>query len=324
MADKSKIAIIGLGLVGASMGAALQREAGNFVVVGHDKEPEQAGAAKKRGDVQKTEWNLHRACDGAELVITAVPLRELPELYRQISGDLAPGALILSLVDVMGPALAAARGNLSREVHFVAGHPVITGLTGPLEPRADLFEKSVFCLAADVETHPDALELASNLARRVGAEPLFIDVQEHDGILALVEQLPQLLGLALMQMSSESSGWREARRLAGRRFAQATDVGRSPEGLASSLHANREHLVQRLAQFQEELAAWQQILADVNEDELALLLKKIIGDREQWESVASRQAWGEEASPSTQDEGPGFLRQMFFGNLLRKRGNDQR
>ena len=91
---KPIISIIGLGLRGASMGSALQREDGNFEIVGHDKAPEAAQAARKQGAVQRTEWNLHRACDGADMVLAAVPSSELGELMQQIAEDLKPGSCV--------------------------------------------------------------------------------------------------------------------------------------------------------------------------------------------------------------------------------------
>jgi prephenate dehydrogenase len=325
---KPRITIIGLGVIGSSIGAALQREPNNVEIVGHDKDPKQAGEAKQRGHVHKTAWNLHRACDGAELVITAVPQGELPELYSQIAEDLKPGSLVFSLVDVMQPALAAAESNLPGHVGFAMGHPIITGLSGPVEPSANLFENSVFCLAASVNTAPNAVELAHNLIGRVGAEPFFIDVQEHDGVVALIEQLPQLIASALMNLSTSLPGWRESKRLAGRQFAQTTDVHRSGEALASAFQANRENLLLRLTQFEEELQKWHQLLAESNEEELAETLKSSLIERIRWETEASVQEWQEDklSTGSVEENQSGLLRQMFLGNLFqsRRRGTDDK
>ena len=232
---KPKITIIGLGVTGASMGLALQREETDFEIVGHDKSQEATGAARKLNAVNRTEWNLHSACENADLIITAVPLLELDELYGQIAEDLKPGCMVLGVVSLMQPALAIADRHMPEHAHFVAGHPVLTGVGGSLTIRADLFENIVFSLAGGVNTDPSALQLASDFIDRVGSTPLFVDAVEHDGIMAGVEQMPRVMAAALMRMTATSPGWTEARRLAGRQFAQSTELGGSADQLVSSL-----------------------------------------------------------------------------------------
>ena len=143
----------------------------------------------------------------------------------------------------------------------MSGHPILNGVGGALTPRADLFDKVLFALAAGVGAEPAALELASNFVETVGAQPFYVDPQEHDGIIAGVEQLPQLLGAALVHMLAGAPGWGEVKRLAGRTFAQSTGLGRSAEHLTYALQANRENVLLRLTQFEQELAAWKELLS---------------------------------------------------------------
>ena len=75
---KPIITIIGLGVTGTSLGLALQRSEGNFEIVGHDKSPEASQQARQLGAVQRAEWNLHRACEGAELIVLATPIDQAP------------------------------------------------------------------------------------------------------------------------------------------------------------------------------------------------------------------------------------------------------
>ncbi|MEZ4619513.1 MAG: prephenate dehydrogenase/arogenate dehydrogenase family protein [Caldilineaceae bacterium] len=252
---KPKITIIGLGTTGASMGLALQKEEGNFTIVGHDRDPEAARTATRHGAVQRTEWNLHNACDGADLIILTVPLSELAELFGHIKEDLKPETVVFATVNVLRPAIELAAQHLSAETHFVAGHPVLVGIGAPLSIRADLFEEVPFSLAPGPHTEPSAVQLASDLIERMGAKPFFVDVDEHDGIIAATEQLPQLMAVALMRLSTHGTGWREARRLAGRHFARATEPDASAAQLFGALMANREPVLQRIAQLEEELTA---------------------------------------------------------------------
>ena len=318
---KPIITIIGLGLTGTSIGLGLQRGENNFELVGHDKEHSAVQTARKLNAVHRSEWNLHAACAGADLIVLAVPLGELNDLFTHIREDLKPTCLVFPLVNVMQPAIAVAAEQLASHSHFVVGHPVLAGVGGLLSPRADLFEEVVFGLAAGAQTDPAAIQLASDFVERLGAKPLFVDAQEHDGIIAGVEQLSQVMAAALMQTNTTAPGWREARRLAGRPFAQATELGHSAEHLFSAFQSNRANLLQRLDQLQQVLADWRDLLAlDAPTDDkhpLRVALAQVENDRAEWEAQAMLKRWEDLPVPTT-TESHGMLRQMFFGNLMGK------
>src|SRR5688572_12549363 len=109
---KPIITIIGLGLVGASMGLGLQRETGNFEIAGHDRQPEIAQEARKMGAVNRTEWNLFNACEGAELILLAVPLPELDAVLTLLADELKPGTLVFAVGNLLQPAIAIADKHL--------------------------------------------------------------------------------------------------------------------------------------------------------------------------------------------------------------------
>jgi len=329
---KPKITIIGLGTTGASMGLALQKEEGNFTIVGHDRDPDAAREATRLGAVQRTEWNLHNACDEADLIILAVPLNELGELFGHIKEDLRAESVIFATVNVLRPAIALAEEHFGPETHFVAGHPVLVGIGSPLSTRADLFDEVPFGLAPGVHTEPSAVQLASDLIERMGAKPLFVDVDEHDGIVAATEQLPQLMAIALMRLSTYGTGWREARRLAGRRFARATETDASAAQLHGALTANRSALLQRIDQLQDELSTWRELLSiddatsapktDGDKDEkdpLLAALEEVVSARETWETQAFLKRWDDAPTSAATEESKGMFRQMIFGNMMGNR-----
>lgn len=323
---KPIITIIGLGVTGASMGLGLQQQEGNFEIVGHDKEPEAAGSARKQGAVQRTEWNLHRACENAELIVLAVPLHEMGGLLELIGEDLNPNVLVLAITRVMRPAIETAAKQLPTHAHFVAGHPILSGIGGSLTVRPDLFDEIPFCLSPGLETAPDAIQLASDFVERLGAKPLYMDAQEHDGIIAGVEQLPLFVGAMLAQMFSTAPGWTESKKLAGRKFAQVTELGSSAERIYSDFETNRENLLLRVDQMQQALAEWRELLAQdiapeaLEEADHPLLtaLKQAVRARDEWETQAILKNW-EELPQMETGEGRGMLQQMLFGNLFRGR-----
>lgn len=190
--------------------------------------------------------------------------------------------------------------------------------------RADLYEQAVFALAAGTNAEPSSVQLASDFVERIGATPLFVDAQEHDGIIAGVEQLPEVMAAALMSLSAANPGWREARRLAGRSFAGATDLGDNAAALFDEFQANRQNLLFRIRQLQRELGEWAELLeatpAEGEKHPLLIALEQAVLERATWEGQALLKNWDEApATPQATPEGGGFLRQMFFGNLMGRR-----
>lgn len=319
---KPIITLLGLGLTGTSLGLALQRTATQAELVGHDKVPEAAQLARKANAIQRIEWNLHAACEPASMIILAMPLSEIGETLALIKDDLRPNTLVFIVTDMLQPAADMLKLNFGGYGYAVVGHPIINGVGGPSTPRADLFDNAVFVVAAGADTDPAALELASNFVESLEAVPLFMDSAEHDGIIAGVEQLPQLLGLAQMHMLAGGPGWTEARRLAGRAFAQSTDPGRTAAHLFTAMQANRENLLQRIDAFQRELAAWKQWLTTVEPDPaqnpLAIALDDTVAQRAEWETQAEMSNWDPSPRPEVEKQSSGIFRQMFLGNIGKK------
>ncbi|MFZ1756486.1 MAG: prephenate dehydrogenase/arogenate dehydrogenase family protein [Caldilineaceae bacterium] len=321
---KSQITIIGLGLGGTSLGLALRKSGGDFEVVGHDRSPDVAGRAKQAGALDRTEWNLHRACSGAGLIIIDTPLAEMEEVLGHIAEDLATGAVVVALTDVMQPALEIGTAALKNNA-FVVAHPVLNRVGGDLEAKVDLYADSQFCIGSAVDTSPQALELVNNLALRADATPFYIDPAEHDGIISLLEQTPRLLGAVMMQAGSSSSGWRDGQKLAGRTFANSTETGEDPDALASALFANRENLLRSLEQMEDVLAEWRALLSGEDAAPLAAVLSEMTDRRLRWQRDVKLQRFDTADEPVKETQ-PGLLRQMFFGDLFggrkRRENND--
>lgn len=315
----ARITLIGLDLIGTSIGLSLRENAGNYQVIGHDREPSRMNEAKQLGAIDSTTWNLHSACDGASLVIATEPLSELPEFLEHIREDVAEGAVILGIGAVMQPALQIASDNLPEGIHFVAGRPVYVDVSSQPEPRSDLFKDCTFCIGAATQTESSALELVSNLLARLGAKPLYIDPLEHDGIAAAVDQLPEILAAALFQGAFEAPGWNESQKLAGRRFALSTALDASPAELAASLFANRDTILQRMDHLSALLDSWRGHLAAEDAKPLEEALDGLVEGRAKWERDAKLRDWDRITEPTSREDYGNSLGQMFFGSLLRGR-----
>lgn len=317
------ITIIGLGSTGSSLGLALRKQPGDFDVVGHEKSASAEGDARRLNVVTRTEWNLHRSVEGSSLVVLAIPLPEVEETLRQIAEDLAPESLLLVLNSLMQPVTRIAEQTLPQHRRLIVGH-AIGDLRPAAAPSAERFTGNTFCLAATAQSDPAAIELATDFVERIGAKPHFLDAAEHDGIMALVDQTPQVMAAALLALSTGSSGWRESRQLAGTRFADSTALGENAAQLFHTLRANRDNVARRLAQLQDELARWQSLLeADeptADEDHpLLVALEQVVQERSLWEAEALTHTFEPGPGEADGDANAGMFRQLFLGGLGRRK-----
>jgi prephenate dehydrogenase len=315
---KPFITIIGLGETGRKVGLALRAQPGDFDVVGHDKNKDADAEARRLNAVNRTEWNLHRAVEGSSVVVLAIPLAEVEPTLTHISESIAPNSLVLVLSSLLQPITGAAARAMPNHDRVVAAHLI----QGPVSSDSGTFHRSTAAIAAPPSTSPNALELASDFAERIGAAPHFMDPIEHDGIMALVDQLPLITGAALVNLSASSPGWNESKRLAGRQFAQSTDIGSNAEQLFTAFISNRENLVRRLEQVQGDLARWLSLLqtdpAEGEEHPMLTVLKSAVNERELWQASAESGQWDETTDTSSESTSS-MLRQMFLGNFGRRR-----
>jgi prephenate dehydrogenase len=228
----SRIAIVGLGRIGSSIGLALKEKKGARVeIVGHDKDHNAARSAHKSGCVDRTDWNLISACDGADLIVLSTPLTAIKSTLQALAAELKPGCVVTDTASLKVPVLNWAHELLPAGVHFVGGHPILAN-QDVLQTGAELFAGAVYCLTPTTSAPPDAIQRASDLVEAVGAKPYYMDAAEHDGLIAAVEQLPLLMALALQDVVSASPSHREIAQLSGADFGSVT------EPLAGGVHGS--------------------------------------------------------------------------------------
>lgn len=308
---KPRITIIGLGLIGSSIGLGLSREQRDFEIVGHDKSPTAAGQAKKLQAVDKTEWNLISACEGAGLVILALPLGAIRETMQALAGELADGAIVVDTASVKAPVQAWADELLPPRVTFVGTNPVVASeQAGAAAARADLFEQRTWAICPSPATNESAVKTASDLAARLGAKPLFLDATEHDGLAAAVEQLPALASMALLTSAVSQPGWREMRRLAGGQFESSTRlVSVDPHVFSDAMLLNAEQAVRWIDGFIDNMAAWRDLIAAGDRETIDKAFVDAAAARDRWLSDRSKGNWEEDTSQPI--ERPSMLGSLF-------------
>ncbi len=284
---KMRIAIVGLGLVGGSLGLALKKSKLNLEIVGHDKDPGVAGRALKRGAVDKTEWNLINACDGAALIVLAIPLDGIRDTLAALQSHLSPGVIVTDTATTKAPVLEWAQA-LPAGVHFIGGDPVIKpdrviAGCGIDAADAELFQNATYCLTPSPAAASQAIEVMSSFAQLVGAQPYFIEPAEHDGLMAGVRHLPALLATALAAVVIQSQGWRERGKLASTTFRIATELAPLDDRTASAQFlAHRDDLMRWVDALIAELRDLRGMCERADADALQHVIQNVIHERDKW------------------------------------------
>ncbi len=251
------VAILGTGLVGASIGLALKAHRPCPSVVGWDKKKRNLAAALRRKAIDQRAPTLRAAVAAADCVVIAVPLehilRMLPQVWR-----LAPvGSFIIDTGGLKTAVMTVARKlrETRPDVTFAGGHPVAgSERSGPAAAEADMFRGRPFAICLDPPPGPATdkrLLLARRLTRALGARPVLVDALQHDHVMAVVSALPQLVAGCLAVTAAGWSPRRSIKTLAGSGYQGATRLAFSPfEVWKTPLRSNARNVRQALAVFE--------------------------------------------------------------------------
>ncbi len=217
------VAIVGTGLIGASIGLALRRSRACERVVGWDRAPTNARLAKRRKAIDVVARSLDRALRGASIIIIAVPLDSVKAILRRIRLHAPFGSLILDTAPLKSEIMAIARdaGAGRQRAWFVGGHPLAgSERQGPMHASATLFADRTFFLCWPVAATPGYVRRrAADFVRALSAAPIEISARRHDRIVAYTSALPQLVASTLALAAGEE---KLHRAFAGPGFADTT------------------------------------------------------------------------------------------------------
>lgn len=321
-----QITIIGLNALGTSLGMALGSSKDQIVRVGSDAEPEVLRKAQKVGVIDKGVFNLPEAVRGADAVVLCVPVSELRHTFETIRQDLKPGVVVLDTSH--SPKLSA---GLAEEL-LPEGDCYFLGFTPALNPQylyenpaaahADAFSKGSIFLSHNPNIDASAIEFASNLATLLGAKPVFSELVEVEGLLALIHWAPVLAAAAVQGAVMEQPGWKEARRLAGSDFIQAgmpLEAFPREKDAAEGLVPVRENALRMIDLLSSELERLRTLVLESSPEELAGRLELLRELRSRWLEQRNKADW--ESPDVVQPKVPGVGERLgqLFGLRPRKK-----
>jgi prephenate dehydrogenase len=321
MPERRRITIVGLGLIGGSLGLALRAANRGWEVVGHNRSHEAAGRARKMGAVDRAEWNLPNALDGAEVVVLAVAPLAIEQVLSDIAPHLAPGTVVTDVASTKVNVLEWAARILPSTVDFVGGHPMAGKETAGIDAaEAGLFRGATWCVLPGAGCAAAAVTRVEEIIRTVGAVPYYLDPAEHDSYVAAVSHLPFMAAATLVNSAAGSPSWRDMQRLAAGGFRDATRTASGDVAMHRDIClTNRDAVARWLDEYIAELSRARELVlrsgdSEAEREALEDFFVRAKVARDKW--VETRGAPEPEVVVPVPDSRQG-LAEMFFGRRRR-------
>ena len=318
---RTKISIIGLGLIGTSIGMALKAAKNkDLEIVGHDREPTAARAAKSRGAANSVEWTLPGCVAGADMVIIAVPVLAIKEVMEQIAPHLPEDCIVTDTGSTKQEVLKWAQDILPPTAHFIGGHPMAgKEESGPNAADPALFNGAIYCVLPSIHSAKWAVQAVLSLVQTLGSKPYFVDPQEHDSYVAAVSHLPIALSAALVASTAQSPSWMEMSRLAAAGYRDVSRLASGdPEMNRDICMTNANEISTWIDRAVLKLLDLKRGLNERDEESVARLFAGVFEEREKLIAGAIRPVDSSPELPTMGDN----MRALFVGDLLARKGRD--
>ncbi|AIG26250.1 prephenate dehydrogenase [Brevibacillus laterosporus] len=252
------IAILGVGLIGASIGLALRQNPLNRIV-GFDLHQEQLDKAIDKGVIHSGSTDLQLAVQEADIIFIAAPVEQIHHLMRSVAQlRLKEGTIITDVGSTKYQVVQSARILREKGVTFIGGHPMAGSHKSGVEAGNErLFENAFYVLTPDEETPFEQVELLQEVLEPLRAKVIVLQPDEHDEIVGAISHFPHLIAALLVnQVSKYNTQKPWYHRLAAGGFRDITRIASSnPKLWRDVLLSNKTYLLQIARDWQEDFTA---------------------------------------------------------------------
>jgi prephenate dehydrogenase len=258
-----KVSLIGVGLLGGSLGLALRQRRLAGEVVGFARRSASVGEAERSGAVDRATLDLADAVRDADLIVLCTPLGQMAPLARAMLPHLKRGVVVTDVGSVKGSVVRELERLLARVgARLVAGHPMAgSEKAGVGAARADLFENAVCVLTPTPRTHAASLRKVEQLWRAVGSRVLRMEAAAHDRAVSRSSHLPHAVAAAVAHWVLDPGQADEVALLCAGGFRDTSRIASSsPEMWRDIALSNRKNLSRQLAGLAKSLVQLQQAL----------------------------------------------------------------
>ncbi len=269
-----KVGIVGVGLIGGSLGLAIKEHQPQVKVWGFDVNQSTLKTALRRSAIDVSVSSLSQF-DQVELVFVATPLSRLVEVVKELLPYLKPGTIITDTGSTKSAIVREVESFLPKELSFIGGHPLAGSEREGIEGATPhLFKNAFYVLTPTPATNSEAFLRLHGFLKTFGASVVALDPDRHDQIVAYISHLPHLVAASIVNVTKgrakeeegllffAASGFRDATRIAAGNPRLWRDI----------FFANREALLQAIEEFSEEVKKFQEDLQATREEEVEKLL----------------------------------------------------
>jgi len=278
--DFGRVAIIGTGLLGASVGLSLRRLKLARQVVGVGRSARTLDEAQTLGAIDQATDDYAAALADASLCIVAVPLSCFETVFRSIAPHDHAGLVITDVGSTKASVHAAANAALPDASRFVGSHPMAgSEKRGPGAARPDLLPGKPCIVTTEAGTNPDAAARVEGLWAALGMRVIRMSAADHDRQTAAISHLPHAAAVLLVQVAAQLGGWD----IASTGFRDTTRLASSnPPMRADILDANRDAMLEALDAYAGQLDRLRAALQNEDRAALLALLEDSQQRRDQW------------------------------------------
>lgn len=280
-----RLAIIGVGLIGGSFALALKRAAVVGEVVGLGRSSASLDEALRLGVIDRSAANIRDAVAGADAVLIATPVGQMPDIFSALREVLPAGCVVTDAGSTKQDVVAAARAGLAdRANQFIPAHPIAgREKSGVVAAEAALFERRHVVLTPLAENRPADVERVEALWQACGARVSRMPASRHDAVFAAVSHLPHMLAYALVNDIAGRADAEELFSFAAGGFRDFTRIASSsPEMWRDIALNNRAALLAEIDAYGERLAHLRALIAAGDGAALESLMAAARDRRDAW------------------------------------------
>jgi prephenate dehydrogenase len=248
------ITIIGLGLIGGSLGLALKKKCGEHILVtGIDYDQETLDKAVERGAVDYSTSDFSKGVKAADVVFLCTPILQMLPIIEKILPHVKKGAILTDVGSTKGYLAEKLLAILPQGVHYVSGHPM-TGIenSGIMAAAQELFKGKWYILVPEASTCPNAVEAVAEILTWTGARITTMDLNDHDQCAAIISHVPHVAAAALVNLLEKYPGLEESFKLVGGGFRDTTRIASSNADMwADICLTNAQPITESLLQMKE-------------------------------------------------------------------------
>ena len=260
-----KVTLIGVGLLGGSLGLALRKRSLAGEVWGFVRREASIAECLQAGAVDRATIDLEEAVAGAELIVLCTPLFQMTELALAMQASVQANALVTDVGSVKGALVAELEPIFgARGATFVGSHPMAgSEKTGVSAARADLFLNAACAVTPTTKSSTAKVEETEDLWRSVGGRVLRLSPEVHDELVSRSSHLPHVLAAQLAAFVLDPLLGTDQSKLCANGFRDSTRIASgSPEMWRDIVMMNRARLLEALDQFSGRLDQFRAVLEE--------------------------------------------------------------